>query len=106
MSKYIWQLKESDISPEISWEIIAQVYSNARINFCVLCLTEKLKIIDLFDDSRLLNIKSELINACSHENRLLLKSFERNSKTNDNIDWHSFWYLFCFINVFEYICFE
>ena len=40
LSKYIWQLKESDISPEISWEIIAQVYSNTRINFCVLCLTE------------------------------------------------------------------
>ena len=46
-SQYIWQLKVSDISPDISWEIIAQVYSNTRINFCVLCLTEKLKIIDV-----------------------------------------------------------
>ena len=83
MSKYIWQSKESDISPESSWEIIAQVYSNTRINFCVLCLTEKLKIIGVFDDSRLLNKKSELINACRHQNKLLLKSFKR---TNDSRD--------------------
>ena len=69
LSKYIWQLKESDISPEISWEIIDQVYSNTRINFCVLCLTEKLKIIDVFDDSRFSNKKSELVNAC-HDGKI------------------------------------
>ena len=86
MSKYIWQLKESDISSDNSWEIIAQVYSNTRIKFCVLCFTEKLKIIDVFDDSRLLNKKSELVNACRHQNKLLLKSFKRNSRTNDSMD--------------------
>ena len=37
LSKYIWQLDDDDISANISWEIISQVNSNTRINFCVLC---------------------------------------------------------------------
>ena len=86
LSKYIWQLKDSDIIPEISWDIFAQVNSKTRINFCLLCLTEKLKIIDVFDDPRLLNKKSELVNTCRHQNKLLLKSFKRNSRTNDSMD--------------------
>ena len=86
MSKYIWELKESNISHELSWEIIAQVYSNTRINFCVLCLSDNLKIIAAFNDSRFLNKKSELVNACRHQNKLLLKSFKRNSRTNDSMD--------------------
>ena len=86
LSKYIWQLKENDINPQVTWELIAQVNANTRINFCVLCLTEKLKIIHMFDDPRSLNKKSELVNTCRHQNKLLLKSFKRNSRDNDSMD--------------------
>ena len=86
LSKYIWLLQDNNITPQFTWEMIAQVYANTRINFCVLCLTEKLKIIDVFDDPRLLNKKSELVNTCRHQLKLLLKSFKRNSRNNDSMD--------------------
>ena len=86
LSKYIWLLKDNNITPQFTWEMIAQVYANTRVNFCVLCLTEKLKIIDVFDDPRLLNKKSELVNTCRHQLKLMLKSFKRNSRNNDSMD--------------------
>ena len=86
LSKYKWQLKENDITPQFTWEMLAQVYANTKINFCVLCLTEKLKIIDVFDDPRLLNKKSELVSSCRHQYKLLLKSLKRNSRNNDSMD--------------------
>ena len=42
--------------------------------------------MDVFYDSRLLNKKSEVFKACRHRNKLLLRSFKRNSRTNDSMD--------------------
>ena len=78
LSKYIWELKDKDITPSIKWKIVSKVISKTRVNFCKLCLTEKFHIVNMFDDCRLLNKKSELINACRHQNKLLLKSLKRN----------------------------
>ena len=60
LSKYIWKLKDASITPLVPWEIAAKVYSKTKIDYCKLCLTEKLFIINCFNDHRLLNKKSEL----------------------------------------------
>ena len=46
-------------------------------------------MIKSLNDSNLLNKKSELVNTCHHQNKLLLKSFKKNSysERNDTMDW-------------------
>ena len=48
-----------------------------------LYLTETFYIIQSLDDQNLLNNKSELVNKCRHQNKLLLLS---NVKRNDSMD--------------------
>ena len=86
LSKYIWQLKDLNIIPIITWEIAAIVKSATKIDCCKLCLTEKLFIIKSIDNDQLLNKKSELVNTCLHRNKLLLKSLKRNRSRNDTMD--------------------
>ena len=85
MSKYIWQLKDTNVAPTVTWKVVAKVFSDTKINFCKLCLTEKVFIINALNDSQLLNKKSELINTCRHQNKLLLKCLKRN-KRHDSMD--------------------
>ena len=40
LSKYIWELKNANISPVIQWSIVTKVLSKT-LNFCKLCLSEK-----------------------------------------------------------------
>ena len=74
LSKYIWELKEAGINPIVKWSIVEKIYSNTKINYCKLCLVEKLYIIDFIDDNRLLNKRNEFISGCKHQNKLLLKN--------------------------------
>ena len=85
LSKYIWDLKETGINPIVKWSIVEKIYSNTKINYCKLCLLEKLYIIDFIDDNRLLNKRNEFISGCKHQNKLLLK----NIKWNLNCFWHT-----------------
>ena len=73
LSKYIWQLKDLNMTPKISWEIAAVIRCAARIDCCKLCLTEELLITKSFYNNQLLNKKSELVDTCRHKNKLLLK---------------------------------
>ena len=59
---------------------------DANINFCKLCLTEKVFIMNALNDSQLLNKKSELINTCRHPNKLVLKGLKKNNKRHDSMD--------------------
>ena len=86
LSKYIWQLKDANIAPIVTWRVVAKVFSDTKINFCKLCSTEKLFIINALNDNQLLNKNSELINTCRHQNKLLLKCLKRNNKRHDNMD--------------------
>ena len=86
LSKYIWQLKDANITPIVTWKVVAKVFSDTKINFCKLCLTEKVFIINALNDNQLLTRKSELINTCRHQNKLLLKCFKRNNKRHDSMD--------------------
>ena len=74
LAKYVWELKEKNIAPIIKWEILSKVYGNPKQNMCILCLTEKLWIINFIHDNNYLNKKSELINKCRHFNKFLLRN--------------------------------
>ena len=86
LSKYIWQLKDANITPIVTWKVVAKVFSDTKINFCKLCLTEKVFIINALNDSQLLNQNSELINKCRHQDKLLLNCLKRDNKRHDGMD--------------------
>ena len=81
LSKYIWQLKDSNTSFSTKWSIIARArpYHNSSKR-CDLCLAEKLYIIKC-SNSNLLNKRSELVSKCRHENKFFLKNNWRSSYT-------------------------
>jgi len=74
LSKYIWQLKDSNTSFTTKCSIIARArpYHNSSKRGD-LCLAEKLHIIKR-SDSNLLNKQSELVSKCRHENKFYLKN--------------------------------
>ena len=80
------QLKDANITPIVTWKVVAKVFSDTKINFCKLRLTEKVFIIDIINDRQLLNKKSELINTCRYQNKLVLKCLKRNNKRHDSMD--------------------
>ena len=86
LSRYIWQLKDANITPIVTWKVVAKVFSDTKINFCKLCLTEKVFIINALNESQLISRNSELINTCRHQNKLLLKCFKRYNKRHDSMD--------------------
>ena len=59
----MWELKEKNTTPIIKCEILRGVYGNPKQNMCILCLTEKLWVINFIHDDNYLNEKSESINA-------------------------------------------
>ena len=61
----------------IRWSIVEKVCGRTQINFCPLCLAEKVHLIEHFNDDRLLNKKNELISGCRHQVKSLLKSLKR-----------------------------
>ena len=75
LSKYIWHLKREKKIFRVSWNIVrkASAYSNLTKK-CDLCLTEKLMIISA-NKSTLLNMRSELISKCRHQNKFYLSNF-------------------------------
>ena len=76
LSKYIWEIKkEYNEMPTLKWSIVKSVPSKK----CLLCLHEKLEIVNFEDQDYLLNKRSELISKCRHANKYLL----RNYKVND-----------------------
>ena len=83
LSKYIWSLKDAGTPYTINWPIAAQVKGTTQVNYCPFCLTEKYHLIEYFNDILFLNKKSEFINACRHQSKLLLKNLKR----NDSMDW-------------------
>ena len=67
----MWELKEKNIVPIIKWEILNKVYESPKQNMRIVCLTEKLRIINVIHDNNYLNKRSELINKCRHINKFL-----------------------------------
>ena len=88
LSKYIRELKDANISPEIEWSIVTKVLSKTQLNFCKLYLSEKFYVIKSLNDPNILNKKSELVNTCRHQSKLLPKSSKKNrySERSDTMD--------------------
>ena len=84
LSKYTWSLKDAKIPYTIKWLIGEKVYGKTKIDPCPLYLAEKLHLIEYFDNIWLLKKRSEFDNHCRLQNKLLLKSLER----NDSMNWH------------------
>ena len=86
--KYIWELKDTNISSAIEWSIVTKASSKTQLNVCKLCLSEKFYIIKSLNGPNLLNKKSELANTCRHQSKLLLESFKKNrySERSDTMD--------------------
>ena len=76
LSKYVWSLKDQNIDFSISWRILkhANPYSN-KSNRCNLCLNEKYFII-FQPEMASLNRRNELVTACRHSSKFLLKNFK------------------------------
>ncbi|OOZ36136.1 hypothetical protein, partial [Solemya elarraichensis gill symbiont] len=75
LSKYVWELKEKNTDYEISWTILKQAKPyNTATGRCNLCLWEKFFIICKPELSTL-NKRNELVTACRHANKFLLKNF-------------------------------
>ena len=50
LSKYIWSLKDAGTPYTINWSIVAKVKGSTKVNYCLLCLTEKYHHIEYFND--------------------------------------------------------
>ena len=75
LSKYIWDLSDSNIQYSISWKILARAtaYSTSSKR-CNLCLNEKYFIITKPGISTL-NNRNELASSCRHRKKHLLCYF-------------------------------
>ena len=69
--KYIWDLTSTHKVPTIKWVIVRKIHGNTKSDFCKFCLTEKYFILNDLGDKKLLNKKSEFVNKCCHQNKLL-----------------------------------
>ena len=78
LSKYTWSLKYAEIPYNMNWSIVEKVKGSTKINYCPLCFTKKYHLIEYFNAIRLLNKKSEFVNACRYQSKLLLQNLKRN----------------------------
>ena len=77
LSKYIRQLKDTNVSTIVTWKLIAKVLFEIKINFFKSCLTDKALVKNSLKDNQLSNKKSELISTCRHQCKLLLKCLKK-----------------------------
>ena len=88
LTDYVWKMKnEQTEMPKIKWSILktAPAYNNIAKR-CVLCLQEKMHIIEYPDQRNLLNKRSELVSKCRHMNKFLLKNFKTKKKGRKNVE--------------------
>ena len=80
MSKYVGKLEARNIPYDISWSILLRAPTYSPITkSCRLCLLEKYFIMfDLAGATLLtLNVNSEFFSTCLHEQKLLLKNWDK-----------------------------
>ena len=79
LSKYIWNLKNNNIEFNLKWSILmrAKAYNNLNKR-CNLCLNEKYIII-CHPENATLNKRNELVSACRHRRKYLLRFYKDNT---------------------------
>ena len=75
LSKYIWNLKDKNITNcSIKWSIVKQTSGcNSVTNSCNLCLSEKLVICNFRNKDCLIKKRMDLVSKCRQENLAYLK---------------------------------
>ena len=78
LSEYISELKETSNSfPYLIWSIAKKVPPDSNISKkCLLCLHEKIELINYPRPEELLNKRFELIFRCWHANKFLLRNYK------------------------------
>ena len=72
LSKEVWKVKERNANYSVKWSVIKQYPAyNQNTKRCILCLNEKLAILE-DDGENLLNKRSEIISKCRHQNKYKL----------------------------------
>ena len=74
----VQMLKDAGTPHTINWSVVKNVKGCTKVNYCPLCLTEKYHLLEYFNDIRLLNKKSEFINAYRHQSKASLQNLKRN----------------------------
>ena len=73
-SKYLWTLQNENKTPTINSKIMKITYSKTTSEFCKLCLTVNLYILNALENERRLKERTEFISKCCHQIKLLLKN--------------------------------
>ena len=70
LSEKVWELKNQGRDFQIKWKVIRKghIYKPGQRS-CDLCVSEKLEILKLVRDNRLLNSRRELAGRCRHQRR-------------------------------------
>ena len=75
LSSYLWGLKENHNQiPKLTWSVVRNISKR-----CLLCLHEKLLIINSHNPAELFNKRSKLMAKCRHENKFLLSNYKGNN---------------------------
>ena len=78
LSKYVGSLGVEEVPSNIGWLVVFGVCGKAVVDCCSLCLAGGLCLVGCFGGIWLLDKRSEFINLCRHQSKLLLKSLNRN----------------------------
>ena len=84
LSKYVWELKDSNREYDIKWKLLKQVKGRKVGGVCKLCTTEKLYIVEHPNKDMLLN--SNCIQKCRHEAKYMLSKYGEKPGRNDSMD--------------------
>ena len=77
LSKYIWELKNSNTNYDLKWSIACKAHPcTDGTKKCDLCLTEKLTIMKA-DPGSLLNTRDEFVSKCRQMNKFTLRFFRK-----------------------------
>ena len=85
LSKYIWELKDSNIDYTLSWKMFARTQPFTQVTgLCQLCTREKFFII-FKPDLCTLNSRNELLSSCHHKrtNLLIMQNRTKKKKTRN-----------------------
>ena len=86
----LWQLKDEDLNPEITWKIShkAHAYQPGKTCGCDLCLTEKVVILGHDGSEKiprstiLLNRRTESLQKCRHKKKFTYAGITSDNKWN------------------------
>ena len=77
LSKYIWDLKDSNVDFNIQWSILKSTTSyTPATKTCNLCLSEKLLICTFKDKKNLINKRLDLVSKCRHETKFIIRNYK------------------------------